>query len=85
MKAGNGSVTNLKQLLKLPSRMNIVISSLISLVIISHMAMPNFKADGKCNLILCQEGREPKYFGRELMTTIKEVNEWGFQRQREQH
>lgn len=34
---------------------------------------------------LCQEGREPKYFRLELMTAIKEVNEWGFQRQKEQH
>ena len=34
---------------------------------------------------LCQEGREPKYFGLELMTAIKEVNEWGFQRQKKQH
>lgn len=36
--------------------------------------MPHFKAGEKRNLTMCQEGREPKYFRTELMTTIKKVN-----------
>lgn len=78
-------MTNLAAALKISSRKKHVISSPISLVIASHVAMPNLKGGVKCNLTMCQEGREPKYFRTELMTAIKEVSEWGFQRQKEQH
>ena len=77
------NVTNLKLALKTFSRkIKNVTSSLFSLVITSHVAVPKRRWEMQP---LCQEGRGPKYFRLELVTVIKEVSEWGFQRQKEQH